>query len=163
MWDEVVTAEQLVARRAQGATSTIVHADDSSNGTDEEDSKFVADNSRRRTRRRTRTRAVSASSQLLAVAAAAVQPLQQDTQSYQQHQHQIQLAPGQQYLMPQLALVCPNDCMQGDHVLSTLRPLLEDLSRPKVMFESKRCYTELRHWGIQLAGEAGTATSGVAD
>jgi hypothetical protein len=38
-------------------------------------------------------------------------------------------------------------------VLSALKVLLEDPGLPKCLFESKRAFTELHHWDIQLAGE----------
>jgi hypothetical protein len=55
-------------------------------------------------------------------------------------------------LQPRLAVVHISDQLPGPQVLAALQPLLQDASRSKVLFESKRCHTELSHWGLQLAG-----------
>jgi hypothetical protein len=50
--------------------------------------------------------------------------------------------------------------LSPDVLLSTCRPLLESGDHAKVIFESKRAYTELRHLGIQLAGRARAVRGG---
>jgi hypothetical protein len=56
-------------------------------------------------------------------------------------------------LQPRLAIVHTSDQLPGPQVLAGLQPLLQDAACSNVLFESKRCHTELRHWGLQLAGE----------
>eukprot|EP00775_Hariotina_reticulata_P003591 gene3591-3856_t len=53
-----------------------------------------------------------------------------------------------------LAVMVPNEHLTFAQVLSAVQPLLSDAARPKAMYESKRCSTELRHLGVQLSGVA---------
>jgi hypothetical protein len=68
-------------------------------------------------------------------------------------QQQQQAAAGIVVLQPRLALICADGLLPGAQVLACLQPLLQDAGRSNVFFESKRCHTELHHWGLQLAGE----------
>jgi hypothetical protein len=52
-----------------------------------------------------------------------------------------------------MAVVVLNEQLTLEQLLSAVQPLLSDAARPKAMFESKRCCTELRHWGVKLAGD----------
>jgi hypothetical protein len=72
-----------------------------------------------------------------------------------QPQQQQQQAAGAVALQPRLAVIHVSDHLPGAHVLAGLQPLLQDACRSNVLFESKRCHTELSHWGLQLAGEPG--------
>ncbi|KAF6260996.1 hypothetical protein COO60DRAFT_1459402 [Scenedesmus sp. NREL 46B-D3] len=61
-------------------------------------------------------------------------------------------AAGVKVLQPRLVLICTDEQLSGSQVLDGLQLLLQDAGRSNVFFESKRCFTELKHWGLQLAG-----------
>lgn len=144
-----MTAEQLAAadddaaRQAASAASQIELAPDNHEQADA----AVApdDSSSLQQRRRRRTPSSTRSSRTPVVSAATVQsaPSQQYYQTDQ----------GQQYYRPQLAMVVTSASLPAEGVLRAVQPLLESPSWPKVMFETKRCYNELRHWGIHMEGE----------
>jgi hypothetical protein len=76
-----------------------------------------------------------------------------ESASGQPDQQQQQQAAADVVLQPRLALIHVDAQLPGAQVLAGLQPLLQDAGRCNVFFESKRCHTEMHHWGLQLAGE----------
>jgi hypothetical protein len=126
-WDEPVHAQQATAAAVQHAAA------DAAAGAPKA--------------KATRRRLTSTSS---AAAAAAAVAREASSQPQQQQQQQAAEAVA---LQPRLAVLHISDQLPGPQVLAALQPLLQDAGRSNVLFESKRCHTELRHWGLQLAGE----------